>query len=414
VTLDPVHVNGIAELAGAIARSVDDGDHTALAETVFEEWLDPLCRDGRVVLEPLSSPRRRAVAIDDVALVEDPFGTAHGLDSGTINPTTFTNGLVLDVAQAAMAAVPTDLDLHRSRSLVATVHANDATATFETDWTLWDGGYSRRRVMHAPRVSRYAEGVVHALSLYLAESEHALAHANVVDDLLVLDGPIYPTELLAWRDRDAELRDLAEDAQPRQVLENYVRLVEQFDDQDVPLVGFVKNPASNLVTRAVRERGGEAPWVDDAALFRRLLERREDGERSTDEVTFTSWFRSRGGTDRTMAADGDALGVDRALEPEAYEVTFFVLFDPREAVVFRVEAPYAVTRDEETRERLTRYVLREVAAERGPPRPVAKADSLARIGAAEKVALREKFEDRFDAESLRTYDDVRWGGEGVD
>jgi hypothetical protein len=115
-----------------------------------------------------------------------------------------------------------------------------------------------------------------------------------------------------------------------------------------------------------------------------------------------------------MAADGDAMGIDRALDADAYEVTFFVLFDPREAVVFRVEAPYAVTRDEATRERLTRYVLREVAAERGPPRPVAKADSLARIGAGEKSALREKFEEQFDAESLRTYDDVRWGGADVE
>lgn len=409
MTLDPVHVDGIAALAGAIARTVDDSDHPALAQTVWREWLDPLRSDGRVVVEPLGERRLRAVAVDDVALSDPPFERVHGLDSGTINPTTFTNGLVLDVAQAAMAAVPSDLELHRSRSLVATVHANDATRDFETDWTMWDEGFSRRRVVHAPRVNRYAEGVVHALALYLAESTHALTHANVVDDLLVLDGPLYPLELLNWRDRDPELRHLTEEAQPRSVLENYLRLVERFVERGVPLAGFVKNPSSKLITRTVREHGVDAPWVDDTNLFRRLLERREGGERRTDELTFTSWFVARGGSVRELAADGDALGIERELPPESYEVTFFVVFEPREGVLFRVEAPYAFTRDPAVRERLTRQVLRDVAADRGPPAAVSKADELARISGAEKAALRRKFEERLDAEYLRTYDDVRWG-----
>jgi hypothetical protein len=273
----------------------------------------------------------------------------------------------------------------------------------------YDEGYSRRRVVHAPRVDRFAEGVVHALALYLAESEHALVHANVVDDLLLLDGPLYPKELLNWRDRDAELRDLVAEARPRGVMENYVRLVETFVERGVPLAGFVKSPAAKLVTRTVREAGGPAPWVDDAAFLRRLLERVEDGERLTDALTFTSWFRSRGGSDRTMAADGDALGVERELDPEAYEVTFFAVFEPREGLLFRVEAPYAVTRDPAVRDRLTRQALRDVAAARGPPEAVAKADALARIGATEKAALRERFEETFDADRHRSYDDARWG-----
>jgi hypothetical protein len=411
VTLDPVHVNGIAELASAVARSVDATDHEGLAETVWAEWLSPLRRDGRVVLEPLGDRRRRLAAVDDVALIDPPFETVHGLDSGTINPTAFANGLVLDVAQAAMAADPTDLELHRSRSLVATVHADDPTVDFSTDWTHWDDGYSRRKVMHAPRVSRFAEGVVHALALYLAESEHALSHAHVVDDLLILDGPLYPTELLNWRSREEELRNLAAEAKPRNVVANYVRLVERFVDRDVPLAGFVKNPASRLITETVRNRGAEAPWVDDSALFRRLLERREDGERLTDALTFTSWFRSRGGTDAAFAADGDAFDVERRLDPAAYEVTFFVVYDPRAGVCFRVEAPYAFTRDAGRRRHIAEQVLREVAANGGPPTAVAKADGLARIGAAEKAALRDRFAESFDADSLRTYDDLRWGPE---
>jgi hypothetical protein len=426
MTLDPVHVNGIADLASAIARTADADDHDDLAAAVWRDWLDPLTDgDGRTLLAPVaddeSPPRRYTVDVDDVALAERPFGTVHGLDSGTINPTAFTNGLVLDVAQAAMAADPSDLEVHRQRSLVATVHAADATVDFGTDWVHYDDGYSRRRVIHAPRVSRYAEGVVHALALYLAESEHALLNAHVVEELLVLDGPIYPTELLNWRDRDQELRALAADAQPRGVLENYVRLVERFLEEDLALAGFVKNPASGLITRTLRDRGVEAPWVDDAAMFRRVLDPtggpdgpaasgpdEPDEEGRTDRLTFTSWFRSRGGTDRTMASDGDALGIERRRDPADYEVTFFVVYDPRERVVFRVEAPYGVTRDEAVRDRLTRQVLRDVAAARGPPAAVAKADALARISRGETAAIRERFEEQFEADSLRTYDDVRW------
>ncbi|MFB6080754.1 MAG: DNA double-strand break repair nuclease NurA [Haloferacaceae archaeon] len=408
MTLDPVHVDGIADLASAIARTVDADDHGALAETVWEEWL-PLSDDrDRPVVEPLGEKRLRAVPVDDAALVERPFPTVHGLDSGTINPTTFKNGLVVDVAQAAMGAVPSDLDLHRSRHLVATVHAADATVDFGTDWTHWDEGYSRRKVLHAPRVNRFAEGVVHALSLYLAEGTHALAHANVVEDLLVLDGPLYPTEVLSWQDREPELRDLTAEATPKRVVANYVRLVEQLISRDVAVAGFVKNPSGASLVRTLRRRGVEAPWADDAALFVRLLERRADGERLTDRLTFTSWFVSRTGTDRVFAADGDAFALDRDLAPDAYEVTFMLVYDPRDDVLFRVEAPRAITDDPDARDRLTRQVVHDVAVARGPPPAIGKADELARIGREETVALRRKFEDRLDSEHVRTYDDVRW------
>ncbi|GAB3698507.1 DNA double-strand break repair nuclease NurA [Halorubrum pallidum] len=429
MTLDPIHVENIARLAYGIAGDVDTTDHDDLAGTVWNDWLPDLRRDGRTVIEPVDDHERRRAQIDDAALAARPFETVHGLDSGTINPTTFKNGLVVDVAHAAMASEPTDLDLHRDRTIVATVHAGDSTADFDGEWTERDEGHTRQRVLHAPRVNRYAEGVVHALALYLAEGTHALYHADRVDDLLVLDGPIYPKELFTWDDRNPELGALAREAKPRAVVENYVRLVERFVERDVPLVGFVKNPSSGTVVRSLAREGVEPPWPDDTALFTRLLERRDAdggpgdgsgtevpgdetravGERVDDEITFTTWFHSRGGADETMAADRDALGIDRELAPALYEPTFMVLYDPRTDVTYKLEAPYAFTRDRDTRERLTRQVLADVAASRGPPEAVAKADELARIAATEKAALRRAFEDRFDSEQQSTYDDHRWG-----
>jgi hypothetical protein len=413
VTLDPVHFDGIARLAGRISQGVDTRDHHDFAETVWASFLDPLVADGVEILEPLGERRRRTVNAEDVALAAAPFETQHGLDAGTINPTTFTNGLVIDVAQAAMSAIPSDLELHRSRTIVATVHANDATVSVEEgDWTKFDAGYSRERIIQAPRVDRFEQHVVHALSLYLAESDHALEHADAVSDLLVLDGPLYPKGLLEWTGRDRRLGELLVDAaRPKAILGNYLELVERFVESDVPLVGFVKHPSSRALTRAVRRETGRAPWVDDAAFFRQVL---DPGERVADRLTCSSWFVSRGGVDRELSADGDALDVERELDPAAYEVTFFVVYDPREDLLFRVEAPRAFTDDPEMRERLTRQVLQDVALQGGPPLAVGKADELARISRDEKAGLTEALEQELAADRSRTYDEARWGAEFVE
>jgi hypothetical protein len=419
VTLDPIHVDTIARIAASIAGTVDDTDHDDHARAAWE-LLDPLREDGRVVVEPLDEPALRAVAIDDVALADRPFETTHGLDAGTLNPTGFKNGLLLDVAQAAIAAAPTELDLHRSRSMVATVHANDATREYGTEWQQYDRGYSRQRVLQVPEVAEFADEVTHELALYLAESSHALAHADNVDELLLLDGPLYPKRLFNWASRDPALAEATKEAAPQNIVENYVRLVETFVERGIPIAGFVKNPTSRFIVRTLSDRT-PTPWTDDAALFTRLLEQRdeaidEDAEdpaaaRQESDLTFTSWFRSRGSSDEPMSVDGDAMGIERRLDPEAYEVTFCYLYDPRTDVTYKVEAPYAVTRDEETRESLTTQLLSEVATERGPPEAIDKADELAKIGAGEKTAIRRKFAETFGSESRLTYDGLRWGDE---
>ncbi|MFW5918380.1 MAG: DNA double-strand break repair nuclease NurA [Haloferacaceae archaeon] len=415
MTLDPVHVDGIARLAGRLGGRVDDADHDDLAERAWEEFLDPLYYEGNVVLEPVGEKRRRVAALPDVALADRPFDTQHGLDSGTINPTTFKNGLVLDVAQAAMAGVPSDLDLHRSRTVVVSAHTNDATVSLGDDeWRRNDEGYTHERLLQVPRVDRYAQTVVHALALYLAESHHARARIDDVSDVLILDGPIYPTGLLNWADRHPELADLlASEAQPRDVVENYVRLVETCLEREIPIVGFVKNSAANGLTRAIRSTAA-APWANDNAFFEHVLSRYDDGEPRTDALTFTNWFRSRIGTDRVLSAAGDALGVERSLDPDAYEVTFFALFDPRDELLYRIEAPYAVTRDPDRRERVAMQIVADVAAERGPPVAVAKADELARIDATAKDQLRERIGREFDSDRQRTYNARRWGAAFAD
>ncbi|OVE83919.1 DNA double-strand break repair nuclease NurA [Natronolimnobius baerhuensis] len=421
MTLDPVHFDGIAQLAGRIDHGADASDRRAFAKTVWEQFLDPLvARDGRTIVDPIGEQSLRLVDCEDVALRDREFPTEHGLDAGTINPTTFKNGLVIDIAQAAMSATPSNLDLHRSRTVVATVHSNDETMTVDETWGKFDEGFSRSRAVKIPPLPRFAEGVVHALALYLAESTHARDHADDVEDLLVLDGPLYPRGLLRWADQHPDLADfLIEDPRPTTVLENYVRLVEEFVDREVPLFGFVKNPATGVITRTLKQKRKaelSVPWANDAALFTRLLERGEyvddvEGkrwERDTSALTYTNWFRSRGGVDGVLSQNGDALGVERKRDLEEYEVTFFVVYDPRDDLCYRVEAPYAFTRDEQTREALTMQVLQDVAIAHGPPTIIDKADELARIRNPEKRSLCESFEEQFETSQDRSYDDHRW------
>ena len=421
MALDSVHFEGITRHAGRIVRDVDEADQQAFAERVWQSFLDPLVNDdGQNVLAPLGDQQCYEVDIEAAALRESPYPTHHGLDSGTINPTSFKNGLVLDVAHAAMASEPSSMPLHRARTLVTTVHTTDPTNLHETDEEL-DEGYTRNLLVRAPTVGRFEENVVHELSLYRAESEHALRQFDVVDDLLVLDGPIYPKGILNWVDLSPTLEELLYDDDPRAVIENYVRLVERADERDIPVVGFVKNTATKAITRTLRERDESAPWVNDAAFFTRLLERVEyaetvddDGrtqrvrDRNTDALTYTNWFRSRAGADRLLSADADAFGIERALDPTAYEVTFFVLYDPREDLIYRIEAPYSVTNDPDRRRAITEFTLREVAANVGPPTAVQKADELARISREETTSVRNALAEEFETDRVMTYDDHRW------
>lgn len=415
MTLDPVHFDGIAGLADHIDYDAEDEDHRDAAEDVWEYYLDPLGgEDGRIIW-PMDDLSRRCVDAEQVALEDPPFPTTHGLDAGTLNPQPFKNGLVLDVAHAAMSASPSDLSLHDRRTVVKALHSNDASKNFGTAWESYGDG-SRRRIVHThlPE-NQYEEDVVHALALYLAESTHALDHADRVDDFLLLDGPIYPKGVLRWYYRSSVLTDLFEESDHvGRILDNYVELVETFAERGVPFAGFVKNVSAKSVVRTLKRETdfGPIPWAHDAGLFAHLLERRElvDGEfeRLTDDLTLTNWFVSRAGVDRFFG-EADNRHLDRALDAEQYRVTFCVVYDPRHDFVFKIEAPKAFTDDPETRERIERQILREIAVQQGPPKSVTKADELAAIDRPSADSLVEAFERSLNTERDENYNAVRWG-----
>ncbi len=387
---------------------------------MWESYLDPLYHENTEILAPLDELQRRCANVEELALEDDQFETMHGLDSGTINPKPFKNGLVVDVAHAAMSSSPSDLDLHDSRTIVKAVHSNDATRNFEIDWVPYNEG-SKHRIVHAPRGDDFEEDIVHALALYRAESRHALDHASEVSDFLLLDGPVYPKGIIRWRDRGSVLPDLFEESDEVQtILENYVRLVETFAERDVPLAGFVKNISAKSILRTLRKKDVNTPWAHDAAFFSQVLERGEyveDSteptgrryERDTDDLTLTNWFVSRAGSDSFFGSDEADRYVEREFAPEQYEVTFCVIYDPRRDLLYKVEAPRIFTADESRRRRIERQILQEIAVESGPPTVISKADSLAKIGQNSTRSLIRSFERSFDSELDINYDAVRWG-----
>lgn len=407
MTLDPVHRAGIADLARSIRNAADEDDHRDLATDVWTEYFDPLVAEEEVVLEPVDDLARYGAPLEEVGLQPPAFEAVHGLDSGTINPRTFRNGLVVDVAQAAMAAVPSALDVHRARTIVKSVHSNDVRVTLDRDWRRFDEEFGRARVVQVGDLARDQERVVHGLSLYLAESCHALEHAEAVSECLLLDGPVYPKQLVTWAERHQGLRDLvADEPLVAEVVENYRSLVDTFIDRDVPLVGFVKNARSTSLLAALRAAGAPTPWATDLDLFCHVLEQRTADGRRTDRLTWTNWFYSRLGADGAFATEDP--GVGRPASDTAYEVAFFVVYDPRTDVAYKVECPRGLAEDPTIRERVQAHVVREVAAEAGPPTAIGRADDLARIGREETQALVSALEAAFESDATTSYDDIRW------
>ncbi|MDY6779237.1 MAG: DNA double-strand break repair nuclease NurA, partial [Halobacteria archaeon] len=201
MTLDPVHFDGISSLARRIRTDYDDSEQTEVADDLWE-YLDPLYASedhDEKAFYPVESLSRRHVSVEDIALADDEFETQHGLDSGTLNPCTFSNGLVLDLAHAAMASVPSDLELHRKRTLVSAVHSSDPTVLLDDNWLAFDDDHSQGRVVQTSSdLQNHEREAVHAYALYLAESCHLLENLDAVDDILFLDGPIYPKGVIEW------------------------------------------------------------------------------------------------------------------------------------------------------------------------------------------------------------------------
>lgn len=413
MTLDAVHLAAIEGLVDSIDRPGRANRRERLAERLWGELIAEPSPD--IPLDPLDPPARYAGPVDELAVKARPFERVSAVDAGSLNPTTFQNGLVVDLAHAAMATTPSDVDRHRHRTLVAVIHGPPDEVRSDREWGTFDEGYGRAKLLAAPAIDREEETAVHTLALEGAEMEHAFDNRDGFGDLLVLDGSVYPASVLHWEDREGALRASIAESVPKAVLARGVDVVDACLADDVSVIGFVKNWTARGLVRAI-ESGDSVdvarlPWRTDYGLFQQWLDALD--VEAEPALRWTSWFRMDYGVGTAMPGAVERLDLGADGPPDRYRLAFMVVYDPRENVAFRVEAPTPIVADPDRRSRVTDHVLSAVAQTAGPPPTLAKADALAGISRHERRELRHHLERLLGSRQLRRYDAVRWpGGRG--
>ncbi len=407
--LDAVHLEAIDAIGQALDRPGRRRDHAELLETIWDVFTQ---NTPDSPLTALGSPRRHHETIETLGLSDRPFERVSAVDAGSLNPTTFQNGLTVDLAHAAMATTPTDLEVHRRRTIATVAHGATGEVRSDRDWEPFDDGYGRSRLFAAPALDQEEDTAVHTLALERAETTHALAnHTEADPSLFILDGAVYPASLLHWEDRSGELGEsLYVDRVPREALTEAIELIDRCLADELPVVGFVKNYSARALVRALEGHpaleGTSIPWRSDYGLFVNLLTSLEHPE--SDSLVWTNWFETDLGTGEKIERALTELTIDTEVKRGAFTLCFMVVYDPREHVCYRIEAPKGVVGEPETRQRVTTHFLGEIAANAGPPRTLEKADALARISRTERRNLIKQLAANLETTPIRQYDDVRW------
>ncbi|MEA1984468.1 MAG: DNA double-strand break repair nuclease NurA [Euryarchaeota archaeon] len=411
MTLDPVHIKAISDLASRIEFSIQDEDTESSSE--FLELLRELWYDGNLVLRSLGRVYRSKVDVERMSRAQDPIPRTFSCDGGSTNPFTFDNGLSVDFCHSALASTPTDLEIHSKRTIVAATYSPSSSVIIDTTdgWDDFDDGSGRSKIVRIQpgllqtRISR----LVHNIALYLAESEHILWMMDrfTEDSLLIMDGPIYPKQLMYWMVVESDEVQIRYDPYARQILQNYIDIMDHHLENRIPLIGFVKNPEDMQIIRTLRKRDdmGDIPWLMDAQFFKSILKPRHSEKNRY--ITYTNWFMQPNQFYESMMATTSPLMEERLTHrfpKEDYSLTFFMVHVPSMNVMFKIESPYGLTRDEDMRETITRKVLYDIAIN-GIPETLSKADTLAKV----RLVERRQIIDQFKELTMDTkYNDIRW------
>jgi len=441
MTLEPVHMHKISELAKRIDRSFElEESKTA---TDIYSLLEELKLDGKVILKAVDRLFRGIVRTELMAQGDDPYLVTYACDSGSTNPKTYDSGLFVDFCHCGLAATPTDLDIQRCRTIVCAAYSSSQRVAMQatSGWETFDEGLGRAKLITiAPdELKRKAPDMVHSFAMYLAESEHILFMKDMVepDSFFIMDGPIYPKQLMYWMVLDDEEVKIRQNDNARKILQNYIDIMDHFLEKKRPLIGFVKNPADKQIMDSVRKKkeAFDLPWMLDAQFFRNLLSPekfdsksgqgyggtnsknngkngKHNGSRNT-YITYTNWFlqpnrfyeRLLNGTSPLAAGDTLQQKLRHSFSPEDYALCFFMLYVPSTDVVFKIEAPYGLIKDDFLRMQITKKVLFDLSLH-GFPLTLTKADHLAKIRKVERQEI-DKFFENMNPDT--TYNDTRWG-----
>lgn len=414
MTLEPVHIKAISSMVDRIDSLSEDEDPEKAPELF--ELLNELEYDGKVVLRALGKLFRAKVDIDRMSLAKDPFEKTYSCDSGSTNPISFNSGLYVDLCHCTIASTPTDIDLHSKWTMVMSTYSPATGMVIDTtgDWEKFDGHEGRAAIVRIRPglLKKRVDRMVHNIALYLSESEHILWLMKKFDEdsFFIMDGPIYPKQLMYWMVVESDDVQIRDDDNAKHILQNYVDIMDHHIANRRPLIGFVKNPEDMQIMITLRKKYamGDLPWLRDSQFFKNVLSPGTDEGKGSRWITYTNWFLQPNQFYENMM-DSTSLVLDPDLRHEFaredYAITFFMIFVPSIDVLFKIESPYGITKDEQMRDLITRKVLHDIAVN-GIPMTLSKADSLAKIRISEKKLIKGMFK----GQKIDTiYNDVRWG-----
>lgn len=418
-------------------------EQTAYARRLFAQ----LEKSGGGI-ETVGAPECFQTPIADLGRwTNDPWdNTTYGIDASTTRNFEYTNGLIMDTAYAKLGVSGTDVD--RTPEQAGTVKTvvyyddgessirgdsfgsreNEAGTDIDADAALdMDADESRLRgelVSYDADAdsTRNLSKAVSSVAQSLAEGKHARRMLDEIDGPLFLDGSLYPLGVLYWvlLDHDGTTSPAESWDRPREIVENYIDVVDTLYERNLPVIGVVKTSTTaqlvealetKLVRHSVTDEDGLRPdvsWVRDHQFIADVL--RND---SLDELTYTSWFVSTElGAGRL---DGEILepftDALRFGEPEEYRRAFFYVRLPKQEFILRIEAPLLFVREEDTRREIQNKTLKEIARRRDVPYAIKRADRTARISPENRESLRQLLES--SQPSMDYNADGRWSDDDI-
>ena len=416
MTLEPVHMKKISEIASEI-EYVSVKKESAEMNDIFK-LLSELKQEDKIILKAAENLFRSERDKRRLCLEEDEFQITYASDSGSTNPILSEKGMYLDICHAAAASTPTDLDLHRKRTIVCAgyVFGKNTKLPKNSEWKTFDDGFGKSKMIQIePSFLKIRfKQVVHDYAIYASESEHILWIQKEIDPagFFIMDGPIYPKQMMYWIGVASDNVLIRHDETAQKILQNYIDIADFHLENKMPVIGFVKNPAETQILKLVKEKAKEEKiftdfsWATDTQLFKSLLKPESD-ETAQFKLTFTNWFLQPDQYYDTEIKTNSPLvleSLNHKFPDEDYTPAFFMVRVPFEGnfLVFKIESLYGLIKDEEMRKRITRKVLYELSAGK-IPETLIKADTIAKIGKDEKKEIRELFEDE------KSYNKSRWG-----
>jgi hypothetical protein len=414
-----------------------DGDAFSLVRELFTHLDGTVPRGGREetthareLFAHLARSGGRIEAIDDPESFrtpiadlgnwsEDPWaGPTYAIDSSTTRPFEYTNGLITDTAYAKLGVGGPDADgsVERAGTIKTVAYYDDDEASLynetfgETPAGMdanGDGEDNTGSLLTAELVpfeadttrTRTLSKAVSAVAQYLAEGEHARHHLDTIDGVLFLDGSLYPLGVLYWLlvDHIDGTSPASSWERPREIVENYIEVIDRQYERGLPVVGVVKTSTTDQMVKALETKlkrhdvtdddglRPEVPWLRDHQFVAEVL-RSDD----LDQFTYTSWFVSTGlggGMDDAELLDPVADSLEHGT-PDQYRRAFFFVRLPRSEFLLRVEAPLLFVIEEETRREIRYKALSEIAKRRDVPYAVTRADRIARITTGNRESMR--------------------------